>query len=169
MMCMDLKRLSRYYYLSFWGYLCAGAVFCILLLIILISSTAVISEMISFVLAVLFWVCFLFGSVFVAIGGIKERQIYKQTKEEKDTELYKRHLLAGAFSFFSNKRAKAADILFITSLIISVILYRMHVNLSWLILVLTIIVTISFIFHSFWNGKIYMCINYFENESKSKE
>ena len=167
---MDLKKLKLYYCISFLGYLGSGVLFSFLMVFILLTSeNDTIPDIISFIIAAAFWLFVILGSVFVIMASFKERQIYQQIKLGKNTDKYKRQVIIGLVSFFKNKKSAFADIIFIVTVILTVILYLMHINIPWLIITLTTLVMTSFVFHSFWNGKIYNCISYLKNESKNEE
>ena len=165
---MDLKKLTLYYRISFSGFLGAAVMFCIIMVfIIMTSDNKNAPDIVSDIMAALFWAFVIVGTVFVIIAGKKERQIYRQMQSENNK--YSSQLLAGVFSFFKNKKSKAADIVFIFSLIITIILYFIHINIPAVIIIMTTLVLSSFILHSFWNGKIYNCINYLKDQSENKE
>lgn len=74
----------------------------------------------------------------------------------------------GLCSFCRNKKAALADMFLGTMIIMLIILIVVDTNIKWLIITNIVLLGVSLIIHSFYNGKNYRYIKYLEKLTKGK-
>lgn len=160
-----LIKFRRLFFLSFFSFVCACLSLCMVPFVGDASQGAV--RVTVFLTSAVFWVGLIVGTVLIIKMNRLCKKIEKQLRQnnQKTFEL----LRIGVISFFRNKYAAVADlcmILFIVILIAALIINRTSDEFYIFNLVMLIL---SFISHSFLNGKSFMYILKYEEYRKRKK
>ncbi len=160
-----LIKFRRLFLLSYFSFVCSCLSLCMVPFVGEASQGAV--RVVIYLTSAVFWAELITGSVlFIKVNSLCKK-IEKQLRQnnQKTFEL----LRFGVISFFRNKYAVVADlcmIFFIVILIAASVIKRVSDEFYIFILVMLLL---SFISHSFFNGKSFMYILKYEEYRKRKK
>ena len=161
---MILQKFKRCYYFSIAGYSMAG----LSLLGIPLSDYdgSVFEKGFTYSIAAVFWLSLIFGTVFFAKTSRYCKIIEKKLKRNK---IHTYNPKVGVIRFFSNKNAKVIDSIFFIFAAVVIALTIADVQIEWLMISCLVITFLSFVLHSFFNGKSYLYIKAYNNFLNQKE
>ena len=162
-----MKKFRLLYYITFTVFIIAGLSFLSLVIISFFSSEITgVLQLISYIIAGVFWLCLLIGVISLIITNKSRRKLEKEMNLTKDK--LPLGFGIGIFSFFRNKKSVVIDIILFISLITNVLFVILKININWAIIISMVIFVFALIFHSFLNGKNYKCLTYFKNNTTEK-
>lgn len=161
---MILQKFKKCYYLSVAGYSIAG----LALLGIPFSNYdgTVFEKVLTYVVAAVFWAGLIAGTFFFIKTNNYCRIIEKKLKRNNFLT-YKPKI--GIINFFSSKESKMVDVIFFVFVLIVIVLTIADVQIEWLMITCLVIMFLSFILHSFFNGKNYLYIKAYKKFLDQKE
>ena len=161
---MILKKFRRCYYFSIIGYSLSA----VSLLGIPLSDFEgnFFEKIIPYFVAVVFWAGLITGTVFFINANGYCKRIEKKLKKNNFLTYRPR---MGIISFFSNKEAGIFDCIFIISALAVIIMAIVDIQNEWLTIICLICMFLSFLLHSFFNGKNYLYIKAYEKFLNQKE
>lgn len=153
-----MQKLKFLYFCSLGSFLASSLSLIFVLLIDLDGE--ILDRIFSYMVAAIFWLGILIGIVFLGFA-IKQKNILikKLKKNINRIPVFKN---IGIISFFRNKFASVADVFLVLMIILLIVLVIFKVNIEWLIILNVVFLYFSVILHSFFNGKNYRYIKYFE-------
>ena len=160
-----LKRLETLFGASL-GFFCLAAVWFIFLpLANFYSSDS--SKTLAYVIAAAFWLCIVFGTVFLFKTGSVRKRLEKRLKAQKIVKYSEGKI--GLVSFFRNREAKICDAVAAVFLVLVVVFTFVKAQNEWISTVLISGLFASLVLRAFLNGKNYNCIKVYKQYTNKKE
>lgn len=159
-----LKKFQLFFYLSIGGFLLAAAAVAVIPLL-QVGVKGLDAK--GYAVGALFWVGILCGIVFLVLTGKQRKQIETVLREKGGQAPEKAPL--GVVSFFRNRAALIADIIFFLAVIAFVLLFVFQIHNAWAVIAALEILFLSFVMHCFLNGKNYKYIKAYNKYNNSKE
>lgn len=153
-----IQKLKFLYFCSLGSFL-ASPLSLILVLFIDLDG-GILDRVLSYMIAGIFWLGIIAGVLFLTLT-IKEKN-YAVKKIKKRGNRVRKFKNIGIISFFRNNIASVADIFLLLMIILLIVLIIFKVNIEWLVILNIVFLYLSIILHSFFNGKNYRYIKYFE-------
>lgn len=159
---MILRKFRMYFDLSLFG-------FCLSALSLLYIPTVTFGKdqkvtVSSIIIALAFWLGLAVGTVFLKLST-KTRKVIELKLQKNNSGIFEAQR-PGVITFFSNKEAKIVDII-LAALVAGLTIAS--VQIEWLMIACLVILLLSFIFHSFLNGKNYKYIVDYKKYLEQKE
>ena len=154
---MSYKRFKQFFYLSFVSFVLSG------LSLIFVPITNInghgIERLLTYIVAIVFWLGIIFGFVFLIKTSSERRGIERRNRKNNNKYHAKQtKQRIGILCFFKNRKAIVSDFLLFFFAILVGGLAFFKIAIEWLVIISIVLLILSFYFHCFLNGKNYRCI-----------
>lgn len=132
-----------------------------------------VNEVVRYAIVALFWVVLLFWYVLLFVLKIRNYSAINNALYSGKSDGFRVYRFLSCFNFFRNRKAMISDIVFVVSLISSIILLNVFSKTGYDGIVITAIafavILLSFNYHVYFNDSIYEYMTSVKNKLKIKD